>query len=54
MIGSRSGAISPRDIGHYPHAANLRFTDARIATEFTAVADARACRHLAVAPIVPG
>jgi hypothetical protein len=54
MIGSRSGAISPRDIGHYPHAANLRFTDARIATEFTAVADAsRLAGIWRVAPIVP-
>jgi hypothetical protein len=54
MMGSRSGAISPRDIGLYPHAANLRFTDARIATEFTAVADAhRLTGHWRVAPIVP-
>jgi len=54
MMGSRSGAISPRDIGHYPHAANLRFTDARIATEFTAVADAhRLTGTWRVAPIVP-
>jgi hypothetical protein len=54
MIGSRPAAISPRDVGHYPHAASLHFTDARIATEFTAVADTHRLTGIwRVAPIVP-
>jgi hypothetical protein len=54
MIGSHTGAISPRDVGRYPHAANLRFSDARIATELTAIADPhRLSGTWRVAPIVP-
>jgi len=54
MIGSRSGTISLRDIRQYPRAANLRFTDARIATELTAIADPhRLSGTWRVAPIVP-
>ena len=54
MIGPRPGAISPRDVGHYPYAANLHFTDARIATEFTGIADAhRLTGTWRAAPIVP-
>jgi hypothetical protein len=54
MIGPRSGAISPRDVGHYAYAANLHFTDARIATEFTAIADPhRLAGTWRAAPIVP-
>ncbi len=54
MIGPRSGAISLRDIGRHPYAANLRFTDARIATEFSAIADRHRLTGIwRVAPIVP-
>ena len=54
MIGPRSGAISPRDIGLYRYATNLHFTDARIATEFTAIGDPHRLTGIwRVAPIVP-
>jgi len=54
MIGPRAGVISLRDIGRHPYAAGLRFTDARIATEFTAIADRhRLTGTWRVAPIVP-
>ena len=59
IIGPGSGAISLNDIQHFPYAARFRFTDARVATEFTAITDKR--RHLGtaaggiwrVAPVVP-
>src|SRR5262249_42749052 len=56
MIGGGSGRIALADIEHFPYAARFRFTDARVATEFTAIADThRFSRSGAwrVAPIVP-
>jgi hypothetical protein len=59
IIGPGSGAIALNDIQRFPYAARFRFTDARVATEFTAITDKR--RHLGtaaggiwrVAPVVP-
>jgi hypothetical protein len=59
LLGPGSGAIALADIPHHSYAARLRFTDARIATEFTATADAyrlhssSGVRAWLVAPIVP-
>jgi hypothetical protein len=59
LIGPTSGPIALADIGRHAYAARLRFTDARVATEFTAVADARRLNGASasgawrVAPIVP-
>jgi hypothetical protein len=60
LFGPDSGAIAPTEIRHHPYAARFRFTDARIATEFTALADAHRLTGATivgawrVAPIVPG
>ena len=59
IIGAGSGAIALNDIRHFPYAARFRFTDARVATEFTAISDKR--KHIGtaaggtwrVAPVVP-
>jgi hypothetical protein len=59
LFGPTSGPIALSDIRHHSYAARLRFTDARIATEFTATADAyrlhssAGIRAWLVAPIVP-
>jgi len=59
LFGPGSGAIALADIKHHSYAARLRFTDAHIATEFTATADAyrlhgsSGVRAWLVAPIVP-
>ena len=59
LFGPGSGAIALTDIKHHSYAARLRFTDARIATEFTGTADAyrlhgsSGIRAWLVAPIVP-
>jgi hypothetical protein len=59
LFGPGSGAIAVSDIRHHSYAARLRFTDARVATEFTATADAyrlhgsSGIRAWLVAPIVP-
>jgi len=59
LFGPGSGAIALSDIGHHSYAARLRFTDARVATEFTGMADAyrlhgsSGIRAWLVAPIVP-
>jgi hypothetical protein len=59
LFGPTSGAIALADIRHHAYAARLRFTDARVATEFTATADAyrlhgwSGVRAWLVAPIVP-
>jgi hypothetical protein len=59
IIGTGAGAIALNDIQRFPYAARFRFTDARVATEFVAVADARKVLGVAiggswrVAPIVP-
>jgi hypothetical protein len=59
IIGAGSGAIALNDIRHFPYAARFRFTDARVATEFTTISDKR--KHIGtaaggmwrVAPVVP-
>jgi hypothetical protein len=59
IIGTGSGAIALNDIQRFPYAARFRFTDARVATEFTAITDKR--KHIGtaaggtwrVAPVVP-
>jgi len=56
IIGRGSGPIEVADIAHFPYAARFRFTDARVATEFSGVADThRYSRSGAwrAAPIVP-
>jgi hypothetical protein len=59
LFGPGSGAIALADLRHHSYAARLRFTDARVATEFTATADAyrlhssSGVRAWLVAPIVP-
>ncbi len=60
LFGSGSGTIAIGDIRHHAYAARMRFTDARVATEFTASADAyrlhagsAGIRAWLVAPIVP-
>lgn len=59
LFGPGSGAIALTDIAHHSYAARFRFTDARVATEFTATADAHrlhgssGIRAWLVAPIVP-
>jgi hypothetical protein len=59
IIGTGSGAIALNDIQHFPYAARFRFTDARVATELTAISDkhtyvgAGAAGAWRVAPIVP-
>jgi hypothetical protein len=59
LFGPSPGAIALADIRHHSYAASLRFTDARVATEFTATADAyrlhgsSGVRAWLVAPIVP-
>ena len=58
LFGPGSGAIAINDLRHHSYAARLRFTDARVATEFTATADAyrlhsaSGVRAWLVAPIV--
>jgi hypothetical protein len=59
LFGPGSGAIAISDLRHHSYAARLRFTDARVATEFTGTADAyrlhssSGVRAWLVAPIVP-
>lgn len=59
LFGPGSGAIALADLRHHSYAARLRFTDARVATEFTGTADAyrlhgsSGVRAWLVAPIVP-
>jgi hypothetical protein len=59
LFGPGSGAIALADLTHHSYAARLRFTDARVATEFTGTADAyrlhssSGVRAWLVAPIVP-
>jgi hypothetical protein len=59
LIGPTSGPIALADIGRHAYAARLRFTDARVATELTAVADAHRLNAASAsgawraAPIVP-
>lgn len=59
LFGPTSGAIALGDVAHHSYAARLRFTDARVATEFTGTADAHrlhgssGIRAWLVAPIVP-
>jgi len=59
LFGPGSGPIPLSDIKHHSYAARLRFTDARVATEFTGMADAyrlhssSGIRAWLVAPIVP-
>ncbi len=59
LFGPSAGALALADIRHHSYAARLRFTDARVATEFTATADAyrlhisSGIRAWLVAPIVP-
>jgi hypothetical protein len=58
LVGPGSGPIALGDIRHHSYAARLRFTDARVATEFTGTADAyrlhssSGVRAWLVAPIV--
>ena len=58
IIGPTAGAIALDDIARFPYAGRFRFTDARVAIEFTTSAEGR---HgliwrvgWRVAPIVPG
>src|SRR5262249_10746275 len=58
IVGRASGPIALADIKHFPYAARFRFTDARVAVEFTGIADAHRLNGSAVgawrvAPIVP-
>ncbi len=59
LFGPSPGAFALDDIWHHSYAASLHFTDARVATEFTATADAyrlhgsSGIRAWLVAPIVP-
>jgi hypothetical protein len=60
LFGPTSGPIALVDIKHHSYAARLRFTDARVATEFTGTAGAYRLLHGSsgiyawlVAPIVP-
>jgi len=59
LFGPGSGAIAITDVRQHSYAARLRFTDAHVATEFTATADAyrlhssSGVRAWLVAPIVP-
>jgi len=60
LFGPASGTIALGDIRHHAYAARMRFTDARVATEFTTSADAyrlhagsAGIRAWLVAPIVP-
>ncbi|HEY2135842.1 MAG TPA: hypothetical protein VGH49_08125 [Xanthobacteraceae bacterium] len=59
VIGTRTGPIALADIQRFPYAAQFRFTDARVATEFTSIADRRkvvaalVSGTWRVAPIVP-
>jgi hypothetical protein len=59
MMGPNSGAIALGDIGRFPYAAEFRFVDARVATEFVGLADARRLNGASAsgawraAPIVP-
>jgi hypothetical protein len=58
-IGPASGPIALADIGQFPYAARFRFTDARVATEFIGIDEARRLGGLLptggwrAAPIVP-
>jgi len=60
LIGSRAGMIALHDVGRFPYAAQFRFTDARVATEFSTSSlprrpDGAAQRGAwRVAPIVAG
>ena len=46
LFGPTSGPIALADIKHHSFAARLRFTDARVATEFTGIDGARTwCAH---------
>jgi hypothetical protein len=58
VIGPRSGTIALDDIAHFPYAGRFRFTDARVATEFTTATEQRSGLiwrvGWRVAPIVPG
>jgi hypothetical protein len=40
-FGPSSGPIAPDEVRNFPHTARFRFTDARVATEFVGLADAR-------------
>jgi hypothetical protein len=59
LFGPTSGPIALTDIKRHSYAARLRFTDARVATEFTGTADAYRLHSSSgihawlVAPIVP-
>ena len=60
LFGPATPAIAIADLPHHAYAATLRFTDARVATEFTATADAyrlhagsAGVRAWLVAPLVP-
>lgn len=59
FIGPTTGPIRLADVGRFPHAARFRFTDARVATEFIGINEARALGGLLeaggwrAAPIVP-
>ena len=59
IIGPGPGAIALNDIRRFSYAARFRFSDARVATEFTAISDKRtyvgagAAGRWRVAPIVP-
>jgi hypothetical protein len=59
VLGTGSGAIALGDLPRFPYAARFRFTDARVATAYTAITDKR--KHVGtaaggtwrVAPVVP-
>ena len=59
LVGAGAGAIALKDIQQFSYAARFRFTDARVATEFTGAAEPRRLLGIAftsswrVAPIVP-
>ncbi len=59
LFGQTAGSVALADVARHPYAARLHFVDARIATEFTATADAyrfrasSGIRAWLVAPIVP-
>ncbi|MBO0712151.1 MAG: hypothetical protein J2P47_12830, partial [Acetobacteraceae bacterium] len=58
-IGPSTGPIALADVSHFPYAARFRFTDARVATEFIGIDEARRLGGLMptgtwrAAPIVP-
>jgi hypothetical protein len=58
IIGPSAGAIALDDIAHLPYAGRFRFTDARVAIEFTTATEQRSGLiwrvGWRVAPIVPG